>query len=214
MIRHLPNAITASRGLCGPVVMLLLLEWGANFAAFWLFLAAISTDMVDGFLARRLHAESELALFLDPFSDKLLTACAWSALALVGFAPVPLVALLLLRDLMVYSVSWLVFALMTYRIANSIGRAERWPRFIVTLNWCNVVGNVLIMLGGIPGLLGMNPVVEQVTQLVSLGWALWLEWYAIRLTLAAGPMLAAYLVMLDQIVGLAFAIMGMSLGPR
>ena len=101
MIRHLPNAITASRGLCGPVVMLLLLEWGANFAAFWLFLAAISTDMLDGFLARRLHAESELALFLDPFSDKLLTACAWFALALVGYAPVPLVALLLLRDLVV-----------------------------------------------------------------------------------------------------------------
>jgi CDP-diacylglycerol--glycerol-3-phosphate 3-phosphatidyltransferase len=101
MLRHLPNAITAARGLCGPVVMLLLLEWGLNFAAFWLFIAAISTDMVDGFLARRLGVESRLALFLDPFSDKLLTGCAWAALGLVGYAPWPLVGLLLLRDFVV-----------------------------------------------------------------------------------------------------------------
>jgi CDP-diacylglycerol--glycerol-3-phosphate 3-phosphatidyltransferase len=101
MIRHLPNLITASRGLCGPVVMVLLLQWGANLAASWLFLAAIATDMVDGFLARKLGAESALALFLDPFSDKLLTGCAWAALGLAGFAPWPLVGLTLLRDFVV-----------------------------------------------------------------------------------------------------------------
>jgi phosphatidylglycerophosphate synthase len=101
MIRHLPNAITAARGLCGPVVMVLLLEWGANHAAFWLFIAAIASDMVDGFLARRLGATSALALFLDPFSDKLLTGCVWAALGLVGYAPIALVGLSLSRDFVV-----------------------------------------------------------------------------------------------------------------
>ena len=121
---------------------------------------------------------------------------------------------ILLRDLMVYTVSWLVFAIMSYRIAGSVGRTEKWPRFIVAWNWCNVIGNLMVMLGGVPGLLGVPPVVEQAAQLVALGWALWLEWYAVRLVFSAGPLLAAYMVMLDQIIGLAFAIMGMSLGPR
>lgn len=101
MLRHLPNAITAARGLCGPIVMLLVLDWGLHIAALWLFIAAISTDMVDGFLARRLAVESQVALFLDPFSDKLLTGCTWAALGLVGYAPWPLVGLLLLRDFVV-----------------------------------------------------------------------------------------------------------------
>lgn len=101
MIRHLPNAITVGRGLCGPVVMVLLLEWGANVAAFWLFVAAIATDMVDGFLARRLGATSRVALFLDPFADKLLTGCVWAALGLVGYAPLWLVGVSLLRDFVV-----------------------------------------------------------------------------------------------------------------
>ena len=121
---------------------------------------------------------------------------------------------ILLRDLMVYAVSWLVFAIMSYRIAGSVGRTEKWPRFIVAWNWCNVVGNLMVMLGGVPGLLGFPPVVDQAGEVVALGWALWLEWYAVRLVFGAGPLLAAYMVMLDQIIGLAFAIMGMSLGPR
>ena len=121
---------------------------------------------------------------------------------------------ILLRDLMVYAVSWLVFAIMSYRIAGSLGRTEQWPRFIVAWNWCNVVGNLIVMFGGVPGLLGVPSVVDQATEVVALGWALWLEWYAVRLAFGAGPLLAAYLVMLDQIIGLSFAIMGMSLGPR
>jgi len=121
---------------------------------------------------------------------------------------------ILLRDLMVYAVSWLAFAIMSHRIAGSVGRADRWPRFIVAWNWCNVVGNMMVMVGGVPGLLGAHPLVDQVSELVALGWALWLEWYAVRLAFGAGPLLAAYLVMLDQIIGLGFAIMGLSLGPR
>lgn len=105
MIRHLPNAITVLRGLCGPVLLVLLLEWKANTAAFWLFVLAVSTDMLDGFVARRLHAETRMALFLDPFADKLLSGSAWAALALVGDAPLALAALVLVRDFFV-GVAW------------------------------------------------------------------------------------------------------------
>ena len=37
---------------------------------------------------------------------------------------------------------------------TAVGRAERWGRFIVVWNWCNVIEGVLVVVGGIPGTLG------------------------------------------------------------
>jgi phosphatidylglycerophosphate synthase len=69
--------------------------------AFWVFLVAICTDMVDGWIARRLGAESRSALFTDPLADKLLTDFTWAALAGIGYAPVGLTVLVIARDLLV-----------------------------------------------------------------------------------------------------------------
>lgn len=119
---------------------------------------------------------------------------------------------ILLRDLLVYVVSWLFFVLISHRLAQSFDREALWPRFIATWNWCNVVGNILVMAGAIPGFLGAPTMVDQVAQVVVMGWALWLEWYATRLALGVGALLAVYIVALDQIVGLGFAMTGMSFG--
>src|SRR5262249_11288808 len=106
MIRQLPNAITASRGLAGPAVMFLVLVLDRERVAFWVFLAAISTDMVDGWIARRLGATSRLALFLDPLADKLLTDFTWAALAAIGHAPAALAVTIVARDLGVGGIWW------------------------------------------------------------------------------------------------------------
>lgn len=108
MRAHLPNLITASRGACGPLVMAVLLGTGANHVAFSIFLVAILTDLVDGFVARLLKATSRFALFLDPLSDKLLTGFTWAALAAVGFAPVWLAVLCVGRDVVVGVGFWRV----------------------------------------------------------------------------------------------------------
>jgi len=60
---------------------------GTTGFVFWLFLFAMATDMVDGWLARILDARSDAALFLDPLADKLLTACTWAGLWSIGYAP-------------------------------------------------------------------------------------------------------------------------------
>ncbi|MGE0223191.1 MAG: hypothetical protein AB7F35_18355 [Acetobacteraceae bacterium] len=117
-------------------------------------------------------------------------------------------AQILIRDLMIYGVSWLAFAVLSHRLAGAVERGIAWPQFIATWNWCTVVGNTMVMVAGLPGLLGAPPIVDQAMELIAVGWALWLEWYATRLSLHAGPMLAAYFVMVDQLVGLAFAIAG------
>lgn len=85
-------------------------------AAFWLFLGAMATDMLDGFVARRLGAESPAAMVLDPLADKLLTDFTWAALAMVGFAPVWLACTVIVRDVFVASV-W----------AWGLPRGRQWP---------------------------------------------------------------------------------------
>lgn len=97
MARALVNALTASRGLAGPVVAGLMLGPGANRTAFWIFLVAILTDLVDGRLARFVQP-NPLGKVLDPAADKLLTVPTWLALWLVGWAPTWLVAGCLVRD--------------------------------------------------------------------------------------------------------------------
>lgn len=117
-------------------------------------------------------------------------------------------------DLLVYGVSWLAFAIISARLADRLGRGALWPRFLVTYNWCNVLANVMVLAGSVPGALGAPALADQVAQLVVTGWALWLAWYAIRLTLRTGPLLALYLLMLDQMIGVVFTIVGMSLSGR
>jgi len=116
------------------------------------------------------------------------------------------------RDLLIFAVGWLFYAVLTSRLAPIFGRGQRWPQFIAAWNWCNVVENLLLVLGGIPALLGAPHAIDQVSQLVTTGWALWLEWYAARLALGVGPLSAAWLVLLDQFIGLALAGVALTMG--
>jgi CDP-diacylglycerol--glycerol-3-phosphate 3-phosphatidyltransferase len=85
-----PNAITLSRILAVPVIMLLLSGTGgkgATFAAALVFSLASATDYLDGYLARTRGLESTLGKILDPLADKLLVASSLIMLTGVGFMP-------------------------------------------------------------------------------------------------------------------------------
>jgi len=102
--RQLPNAITIVRILCAPVfVWLLLADGGVDGALRWwagvLFIVAIATDGIDGYLARRYEIVTDLGKLLDPIADKVLTGCAFVVLSILGELPVWVVVLVLLREL-------------------------------------------------------------------------------------------------------------------
>jgi hypothetical protein len=120
---------------------------------------------------------------------------------------------LLAREVIVFILGWLVFVEVTYRLAPAIGRAERWGRFIAVWNWCNVIEGILVVIGGIPGTLGAPPIVDQACELVMIGWALWLEWYATRLAFGVGRMTAVGLVLLDQSIGIMLASLAALISP-
>jgi hypothetical protein len=114
-------------------------------------------------------------------------------------------------DIMGYLVGWLAYALLTFHLAPRFGCAPRWPRFIAAWNWCNVIENLLLVVGGIPGLLGAPPLLDQASQIVVTGWALWIEWFATRQALGTGRFVAGLLVALDLLIGLVLAGLNQSL---
>jgi len=163
-------------------------------------LRAETADAARSFLALAVAAPALMAL-------RLLT---WSAQSGIPANA----ARLLAHELLVYAVSWLGFIVLSHRIAVRLGRGPHWPRFVLTYNWCNVVAALMALAATVPAALGAPRLVEQVAQVVAMGWALWLGWVAVRLTLRTGPLLALYLVMLDQLVGFSFMIAGSTFLPK
>jgi len=92
---QLPNAITIARIPLALIFLVLLLVGGtygdANLAVRWvaaaLFIVAISTDWVDGFLARKYEIVSDFGKLWDPIADKLLTGLAFVGLAVLSEMP-------------------------------------------------------------------------------------------------------------------------------
>jgi len=85
-----PNRLTIGRILLvGPFVVCLLnmdklgLGW-LRWAAIAIFALMALSDLLDGFLARRLHQETDLGKFLDPLADKLLITSAVVILCVLG----------------------------------------------------------------------------------------------------------------------------------
>ncbi len=101
-MQHVPNALTISRILVTPVMLVLLMSdtlLGQSWA-FGLFVFAAISDWLDGKVARTYKVRSRLGQFLDPFADKVLVLGTFVALAFLQPENVPWWAVLLiaLRD--------------------------------------------------------------------------------------------------------------------
>jgi cardiolipin synthase len=98
LLKHLPNALTISRIASTPVIAYAVVKQEHELALA-LFGYAATTDFLDGFLARRLKAQSILGSFLDPFADKFLVGIMTVALSASGQMPLWLGGVVLGRDL-------------------------------------------------------------------------------------------------------------------
>lgn len=102
--RQLPNAITIVRILCAPVFLWMLLsDGGADGTLRWwaavLFIVAIGTDGVDGWIARRYEIVTDLGKLLDPIADKALTGIAFIGLSILGELPWWVTIVVLIREI-------------------------------------------------------------------------------------------------------------------
>ena len=101
---QLPNAITIVRILCAPVFCwMLLADNGHDGALRWwaaaLFIVAIATDGIDGYLARKHNIVSDLGKLLDPIADKVLTGVAFVSLSILAELPWWITIVVLVREI-------------------------------------------------------------------------------------------------------------------
>lgn len=96
----LPNLITLVRLFAVPLAVWLILQREMALA-FWLFVAAGISDAVDGFIAKRFDARSQVGAVLDPVADKALLVSVYVTLGATGFLPSWLVILVVFRDVLI-----------------------------------------------------------------------------------------------------------------
>ena len=99
---NVPNALTVVRILLVPVFAILLLqhpyEPGWRLLTTGVFVAAILTDSLDGYLARKHNIITRFGKLADPIADKALTGMAFIGLSVIGDLPWWITITMLVRE--------------------------------------------------------------------------------------------------------------------
>ncbi len=99
---NLPNSVTVARCLMVPVVVWLLWDEPDAFqasASCVIFVVAMLSDVLDGYLARKWDLQSAAGAFLDPLADKLMVLTTLVMLIPHGWVPAWMVVVLEAREL-------------------------------------------------------------------------------------------------------------------
>jgi len=99
---NIPNILTLIRIGAIPIVVALLWDLPSqtqSVVTCIIFVVAMITDIVDGYLARKWNLLTPIGAYLDPLADKLMVATVLIMLIPLGWAPAWLIALLLCREM-------------------------------------------------------------------------------------------------------------------
>lgn len=97
---NLPTSLTLLRIFFVPILVVLLLTTGHNWDlwAVAVFLVAATTDLLDGYLARKRSEVTTLGILLDPIADKLLTSAAFISLVYLHLIAAWMVVIIVGRE--------------------------------------------------------------------------------------------------------------------
>lgn len=115
---NVPNALTVLRILMVPLfAWLLLAEGGQNPTLRWwavvVFLIAMVTDSLDGYIARSRNLVTDFGKIADPIADKALTGMAFIGLSIVGDLWWWVTILILLRE---WGITLMRFSIIKYGV--------------------------------------------------------------------------------------------------
>jgi len=120
---NLPNCLTVGRMCLTPALVILLVgdAWGPALAV---FLAAMVTDALDGYLARSRGLVTDFGKLMDPIADKLLIGSAFVCLAAIDRIDPWAVALILTREAAVSGIRLVARRQGMDISANRLGKAK------------------------------------------------------------------------------------------
>jgi cardiolipin synthase len=94
---NLPNLFTLARLVLAPFIASDILHSHYGRAIILLFAAGF-TDVIDGYLARRLRTSTRAGAYFDPIADKILLSVIYVSLGVAGAIPWWMVAVVFGRD--------------------------------------------------------------------------------------------------------------------
>jgi len=144
---NLPNSLTLLRIFLVPFLVVVLLTRfdGREIVGLLIFLVAISTDFLDGWLARRRGQVTTLGTLLDPIADKLLISGALISLVELGLAPAWMVVVVVGREFAVSGLRAIASAQGILISASGWGKAKMFSQvvavslLILTLRYAELV---------------------------------------------------------------------------
>jgi phosphatidylglycerophosphate synthase len=161
----LPNVVSMSRVLLA-AGFFVSTETGARAL---LVGAASASDFLDGWLARRRNAVTQLGALIDPIADRIFVLVAVVAFLVGGQLTLAECAVLLSRDIMTTIgfvvariVSWLRPIPFTARVLGKVVTAAQLGTLLVVLLWPGVAGWCIAAVG-----------VLSLLSVVDYTWALW-----------------------------------------
>ncbi|AHM58061.1 CDP-diacylglycerol/glycerol-3-phosphate 3-phosphatidyltransferase (plasmid) [Peptoclostridium acidaminophilum DSM 3953] len=126
MKNNIPNIITASRIPLAAIFVALFMD-GRELQALIVLAFAGFTDLLDGFVARRLNLVSDTGKLLDPLSDKILAVSVLAALTIKGYVPLWVAAALAFKELLMIMLSSRLYA------KNVVVQANMWGKLATFL---------------------------------------------------------------------------------
>jgi len=101
---NLPNLFTLARLVLAPFVAADILHDRYGRAIIILFVAGF-TDVIDGYLARRLGSSTPAGAYFDPIADKILLSVIYISLGIAGAMPWWMVAVVFGRDVLILAMA-------------------------------------------------------------------------------------------------------------
>ncbi|MFN0155121.1 MAG: CDP-diacylglycerol--glycerol-3-phosphate 3-phosphatidyltransferase [Gaiella sp.] len=126
----LPDQLTVARAVAVPIVVALFaIEFDHH--AYWataVFIAAMFTDQIDGWLARRWDQTSALGKLLDPIADKVLVMATLVMLVGAGVAPAWMVGAIIAREFLVSGLRLAAVERGVVMGARDLGKLKTWAQ--------------------------------------------------------------------------------------
>lgn len=165
---NLPNLLTMGRVAIIPLV-LWLLDRGTPVDCVWaaiVYSLAAITDLLDGYLARRMNVVSVLGKFLDPLADKLLVMASLVWMVPMGRIPGWVVVLLLAREISIMGLRSIASSEGVVIAAGGGGKRKTALQMI----------GILCLIIGYPYHLTLGPIDLGMVDLVQVGrWLVYLS---------------------------------------
>ena len=120
----IPNVLTMIRLILVPVFVVLFLK-GHKMASLGVFVAASLTDMLDGFLARKLNQITDFGKLFDPLADKLMVLSAMVCQGIVGVFPWSAIIIVACKELFMVIGGLLMLKNDVVVYSNYVGKAAQ-----------------------------------------------------------------------------------------